>query len=343
MSLSVADIAVRYGCRVAGDPDTVVERVGTLAQAGPDALGFLANPRYRQYLATTRAGAVLLGPDDAPACPVTALISDNPYAVYARVAAELAPPRALEPGIHPAATVASGAVVPASCEVAPAAVIEAGATLGERVYVGPGSVVGRDARIGADTRLVANVTICASVIIGRRCIVHPATVIGADGFGIAREPEGWVKVPQLGSVRIGDDVEIGACTSIDRGAIDDTVIGNGAKLDNQIQVAHNVVIGAHTVIAACTGISGSTVIGERCMIAGAVGFVGHLEIADDTVITGQTMVNRSITEPGGVYSSALPMDEARRWRRNSARFRQLDEIAKRLRILEKKMEPGSDD
>lgn len=343
MSLSVADIAVRYGCRIVGDPDTVVSRVATLANAGPGALSFLANPRYRRFLDATNAAAVLLEPDEASACPVTALITDNPYAVYARVATELVPPRVLQPGIHAAATVAEQSSVPASCEVGPGAVIEAGATLGERVFVGPGVIVGHDCRVGDDTRLIANLTLCADVVIGRRCIVHPGSVIGSDGFGIAREPEGWVKVPQLGSVRIGDDVEIGACTSIDRGAIEDTLIGDGAKLDNQIQVAHNVSIGAHTVIAACTGISGSTRIGARCMIAGAVGFVGHLEIADDVVITGQTMVNRSITEPGSVYSSALPMDEARRWRRNSARFRQLDEMAKRLRKLEKKLEPDSDD
>jgi UDP-3-O-[3-hydroxymyristoyl] glucosamine N-acyltransferase len=163
--------------------------------------------------------------------------------------------------------------------------------------------------------------------------VHPGAVIGGDGFGFAREAEGWLKVPQLGSVRVGDDVEIGACTTIDRGAIDDTVIEQGVKLDNNIQVAHNVRIGEHTIIAACVGISGSTVIGRRCMIAGAVGFVGHLQIADDVVITGQTMVNRSITE-AGVYSSALPMDEAKRWRKNSARFRHLDELARRLKAVE---------
>ncbi len=328
---------------MAGDPETRVARVATLENATGDCISFLANPRYRRWLAGTRAAAVILGPEDAGDCPTTALIADNPYSVYARVATELAPVRALVAGVHPAATVAPDADVPASCEIGAGAVIESAVQLGERVFVGPGVVIGRGCTVGADTRLIANVTLCHGVRLGQRCIVHPGSVVGSDGFGIAQEPEGWFKVPQLGSVDVGDDVEIGACTSIDRGAIDDTVIEDGVKLDNQIQVGHNVHVGAHTVIAACSGISGSTRIGRRCMIAGAVGFVGHLDIADDVTITGQTMVNRSIEEPGGVYSSALPMDEARRWRRNSARFRQLDQLAKRLSKLEKKLSEPADE
>ncbi|MDH3645341.1 MAG: UDP-3-O-(3-hydroxymyristoyl)glucosamine N-acyltransferase [Gammaproteobacteria bacterium] len=336
MSLTVAEISVRYGCRVQGDPDTVVERVATLENAAPGCISFLANPRYRRQLGETQASAVILAAADANDCPVTALINDNPYAVYARVAAELSPPLVVEPGSHSSAQIHAEATVPSSCQVGPGAVVERGALLGENVSIGPGAVVGANTSIGNDTRVLANVTLCHDVKLGERCLIHPGTVIGSDGFGIAQVSEEWIKVPQLGSVRIGNDVEVGACTSIDRGAIEDTVIENGVKLDNQIQVAHNVRIGAHTVIAACVGISGSTTIGRRCMIAGAVGFVGHLNIADDVVITGQTMVNRSIDE-AGVYSSALPMDDARRWRRNSARFRQLDEIAKRLKKLEKKV------
>ena len=342
MRLTVAEIAVRYGCQVQGDPDTVISRVATLEHAAPGSISFLANPRYRRWLAETQASAVIVSPEDASECPATALISDNPYAVYARVATDLSSATTIDPGIHESAAIHPKAVVPASCQIGPGAVVEAGGVLGECVVIGPGTVVGADAQIGDHTRLFPNVTICHGVSLGMRCIVHPGAVIGSDGFGIAREPDGWIKVPQLGSVRIGNDVEIGACTSIDRGAIDDTLIEDGVKLDNQIQVAHNVCIGAHTVIAACTGISGSTTIGRRCMIAGAVGFVGHLDIADDVVITGQTMVNRSIKE-AGIYSSALPMDEARRWRRNSARFRQLDDIAKRLRKLEKKQSRTEDE
>ncbi|NNF66431.1 MAG: UDP-3-O-(3-hydroxymyristoyl)glucosamine N-acyltransferase [Gammaproteobacteria bacterium] len=336
MSLSVAEIAVRYGCVVQGDPDTVVKKVATLANAGPACISFLANPRYRSQLQGCGAAAVILSAADAEGCEITALIHDNPYAVYAQVAAELAPETAQEPGIHATATIHDTSTVPPDCSIGPGAVIEMGAVLGNKVAIGPGAVVGAGVQIGKDTRILANVTLCHDIKIGERCLVHPGTVIGSDGFGIAQMDQQWIKVPQLGCVTIGNDVEIGACTSIDRGAIEDTVIEDGVKLDNQIQIAHNVRIGAHTVIAACTGISGSTTIGRRCMIAGAVGFVGHLSIADDVVITGQTMVNRSIDE-AGVFSSALPMDEARRWRRNSARFRQLDQMAKRLKKLEKKV------
>ncbi|MEM7084109.1 MAG: UDP-3-O-(3-hydroxymyristoyl)glucosamine N-acyltransferase [Pseudomonadota bacterium] len=337
MAVRVSDLAVRFGCAVSGDKDRVVTRVGTLERADAECVSFLSNPKYRSLLEQTNAGAVILTEEDLPACQTTALIHANPYEIYARVAAFLHPAPAAEPGIATSASVASGASVANSASIGASAVIEEHATIGERVVIGPGCVVGAGATIGNDTRLVANVTVCHGITLGARNLIHPNTVIGADGFGIANTSDGWIKVPQLGSVTVGDDVEIGASTTIDRGAIDDTVIGNGVKLDNQIQIAHNVHIGDHSVIAACTGISGSTRIGKRCMIAGAVGFVGHLSICDDVVVTGQTMVNRSITEPG-VYSSALPMDEARRWRRNSARFRKLDEMAKRLAALEKKLD-----
>lgn len=334
--MRLGELAVRFGLTLRGDADAQVSGVATLAGAGTGDIAFLANPAYRRFLALTGASAVIVGADDAEACPGNALISANPYAAYARIATLLHPAPAIEPGVASSASVAAGVSVPASVHIGHCAVIEAGVRLGDRVVIGPGSFVGRDTQIGDDSRLVANVTVCHGVALGRRVLIHPGTVLGSDGFGIARETDGWIKVPQLGGVRVGDDVEIGAGTTIDRGAIDDTIIGNGVKLDNQIQVAHNVEIGAHTVIAACTGVSGSTRIGERCLIAGAVGFVGHLDIADDVVITGQTMVNKSISE-AGVYSSALPMDEARRWRRNSARFRQLDDLAKRLRAIEKKL------
>jgi UDP-3-O-[3-hydroxymyristoyl] glucosamine N-acyltransferase len=346
VSWRLGQLAVRFGCSLRGDPDLQVERVATLAQAGPGSIGFLANPRYRAQLATTRASAVILAAEHAEQCPVAALIAADPYATYARIAAFLHPPPRHRGGVHPRAVVAADADVAPSASIAACAVIESGARVGEQARIGPGCVVGERAQIGAFTELVAGVIVCHDVRIGARVLVHPGTVIGADGFGFAREPEGWLKVPQLGSVTVGDDVEIGALTTVDRGAIDDTVIEEGVKLDNNIQVAHNVRIGAHTIIAACTGISGSTVIGRRCMIAGAVGFVGHLQIADDVVITGQTMVNRSIDKPG-VYSSALPMDEATRWRRNSARFRHLDELARRVQALEaalgKKGERDRDD
>ncbi len=337
MAVRVSELAVRFGCTVAGDKDREIDRVGTLEKADRHCISFLSNPKYRSMLATTQAGAVILTETDAVECKTVALIHSNPYEIYARIADFLHPVATAPAGVAQTATVSSSATVDPTASIGPSAVIEDHASIGARVVVGPGCVVGANVHVADDTRLVANVTLCHGVRIGKRGLVHPNTVIGADGFGIANTSSGWIKVPQLGSVSVGDDVEIGASTTIDRGAIEDTVIGNGVKLDNQIQVAHNVHIGDHTVVAACTGISGSTQIGKRCMIAGAVGFVGHLSICDDVVVTGQTMVNRSITEPG-VYSSALPMDEARRWRRNSARFRKLDEMAKRLAALEKKLD-----
>jgi UDP-3-O-[3-hydroxymyristoyl] glucosamine N-acyltransferase len=334
MSLSLGELAIRHGLELRGDPDARVTRVGTLQHAGPDAVSFLANPRYRKHLASTRAGVVVLEPALAGQCGTAVLLSKNPYASYARIAADLHPPPEFAPGICPGACVDPSAEIAPDARVSPGAVVEAGARIGPGVYIGPNCVVGADAQVGAGSRLVANVTLCHGVRLGARVLVHPGAVIGADGFGLAREPEGWIKVPQVGSVEIGDDVEIGANTTIDRGAIDDTVIEEGVKLDNQIQVAHNVRIGAHTVVAGCAGISGSTTIGRNCMIAGAVGIAGHLDIADGTVITGLTMVSRSLPK-AGVYSGALPLDEAARWRRNAARFRQLDGLAKRVARLER--------
>ena len=334
MTRSLGELAVRHGLELRGDPDVRIARVGTLQQAGPDAVSFLANPRYRKFLASTQAGAVVLEAALAEQCVTAVLIAKNPYAAYARIAADLHPAPVFAPGVHAAASVAADAEVADSAWIGPGAVIESGARIAAGACVGPNCVVGAGAQLGPDSRLVANVTVCHDVRLGARVLVHPGAVIGADGFGLAREPEGWIKVPQVGSVLIGDDVEIGANTTIDRGAIDDTVIEDGVKLDNQIQVAHNVRIGAHTVVAGCAGISGSTTIGRNCMIAGAVGIAGHLEIADGTVITGLTLVSRSIRKPG-VYSGALPLDEAASWRRNAARFRQLDQLAKRLARVER--------
>jgi UDP-3-O-[3-hydroxymyristoyl] glucosamine N-acyltransferase len=342
MSRSLGELAVRHGLELRGDPDARVARVGTLHGAGPDAVSFLANPRYRKYLATTRAGAVVIEPELAEGCAVPVLVAANPYAAYARIAADLHPVPDFTPGVSPAAHVAAGAEVAADAGVAPGAVIEAGARVGAGAWIGPNCVVGAGAEVGAGSRLVAGVTLCHGVKIGARVLLHPGVVIGGDGFGIAREPAGWIKVPQVGSVIIGDDVEIGANTTVDRGAIEDTVIEDGVKLDNQIQVGHNVRLGAHTVVAGCAAIAGSTTIGRNCMIAGCTGIGGHLEIADGVVITGMSMVSHSIREPG-VYSGSLPVDEAARWRRNAARFRQLDKLARRVARMERDRGESEDD
>ena len=333
MTFTLGELAVRFGCSVRGEPDTTVERVGTLRTATDGAISFLANPRYRKYLATTGAAAVIVSAEYVEECPVPALISEDPYALYARVAALLYPPPRFDPGTHASAVVGDNVQQADSAAIGPGAVVEKGCVLGENVYVGPGCVVGANSHLGDGTWLIANVSVGRDVSIGERVLIHPGAVIGSDGFGFARDGTSWLKVPQVGSVVVGNDVEIGACTSIDRGAIDDTVIEDGVKLDNQIQVGHNVRVGAHTIIAACSGISGSTRIGARCMIAGMVGFVGHLEIADDVTVTGLTMVNRSI-DSAGVYSGGLAVDNAVRWRKNSARFRQLDDLARRLNKIE---------
>jgi UDP-3-O-[3-hydroxymyristoyl] glucosamine N-acyltransferase len=332
--VTLGQIAARFGLVLRGDPDARVTGVATLKDARPGALSFLSNPRYRKYLEGTAATAVVLDEAASADCPVATLVADNPYAAYARIAAWLHPEPPGEPGVHPSAVVDPSAVVAASATIGPHAVIEAGAEIGERAVVGAGSVVGAHSVVGADSRLAARVVLYRRVRIGRRCTVHSGVVLGADGFGIAQDRDGWVKVPQLGGVSIGDDVEIGANTTIDRGAIDDTVIEDDVKLDNQIQIGHNVRIGAHTAIAGCVGISGSTTIGARCMIGGAVGIAGHLEICDGVAVLGLSMVSRSITTPG-IYSSGLPVSEAGAWRRVVARLRHLDELFVRVRRLER--------
>jgi UDP-3-O-[3-hydroxymyristoyl] glucosamine N-acyltransferase len=320
---TLGELAVRFGLKLRGDPSLTVRGVATLARAQPGSLSFLANSHYRRQLTSTRATVVILNAEDEPSCPVAALVDSNPYLAYARIATLMHPEANPLAGIHPSAVVAGNALIAASASIGPLAVIEDDAKIGERVRVGPGCIVQRGAVVGDDTALVSGVNLYPGVNLGKRCILHAGCVIGADGFGFAPDRGSWVKVPQVGSVRIGDDVEIGASTTIDRGAIDDTVVEDGVKLDNQIQIGHNVTIGAHTVIAACTGISGSTVIGQRCMIGGMVGFAGHLTIADDVVVTGCTLVSASLKQPGS-YSSGMPASESRLWRRLVARFRRLD-------------------
>lgn len=319
---SLGELAVRFGLLLRGDPGARVSRVATLGNAGAGSISFLANARYRRQLETTQATAVLIAREHAAGCPVAALIDPNPYLAYARVASLLHPTRAAAPGRDPSALIAPTAVVPNSAAIGPLAIIEDGVVLGERVTIGPQSIVQAGARIGDDTELRARVTLCARVQIGARCILHPGAVIGSDGFGFALDNRRWVKVPQLGTVRIGDDVEIGANTTVDCGAIDDTIIENGVKLDNQIQIGHNVTIGEHTAMASCSGVSGSTAIGKRCMIGGLVGFAGHLTIADDVLITGMSMISASIRKSGS-YSSGFPAEESRHWWRTVAQVRRM--------------------
>jgi UDP-3-O-[3-hydroxymyristoyl] glucosamine N-acyltransferase len=331
-SLNLGRLALRFGCGLRGDPDLPVDSVASLA-GGPRSVGFFANPALLPELRTTQLGAVVIDPKHAGECPVAALLHPNPHATFARIAALLHPPPPAVPGIHPTATVHPQAVLGRDVEVGPYVLVEKGARIGDRCRLAAHAIVGAGAVIGADTRLLERASVLAGCEVGARCIIHPGAVIGADGFGNARDGERWVKVPQLGRVVVGDDVEIGANTTVDRGALGDTVIGEGVRLDNQIQVGHNVVIGAHTAIAACTGIAGSTRIGRRCMIGGGTGIGGQLVIGDDIVIAGFGMVTRSLTAPG-MYSNVLPAQEAHEWRRVVGRLRRLDALAARVRRLE---------
>ncbi len=339
MPLRLAELAVRFGCELRGDPDASVGRVATLQGAGPGDLSFLANPRYRRFLADTRATAVVLDAAAADGCPVAALVAPNPYATYARMAQVLHPDPAFGGGRHPSSIVDDSAEIDPSAWIGPGACVEAGVRVGPACWIGPGCILQAGVQVGAGSRLVASVTLCHDVRVGKRCLLHPGVVIGGDGFGHAPDVGGYVKVPQVGGVVLGDDVEVGANSTIDRGAIEDTVIGDGVKIDNLVQIGHNTQIGAHTVIAACVGISGSTRIGKRCMVAGQVGIAGHLDIVDDVVMTGRSAVLSSITKPG-VYSGTMPTVEARLQRRNIARFQQLDAMARRLKRLESQRAGG---
>lgn len=335
MSATLRELADEFGCELHGDPARVVTRVGTLGSAGPDAITFLANPLYRPQLAGTQAGAVILEEKQRAGCPTACLVHGRPYLTYARVAAYLHPVPAPVAGIHASAVVASGAQVAASAEIGPHVVLGPGCKIGESAVIGAGSVLGTEVEIGAGTRLVARVTVLDGVRIGARCILHAGVVIGADGFGFAPNVGGtWLKIPQLGSVVIGDDVEIGANTTVDRGTIGDTVIENGVKLDNLVQIAHNVRVGEHTVMAAMSGVAGSTKIGKRCMIGGGVVMVNQIEICDDVMFTFRTVVTKSIDKPG-MYSGGLPAEEASTWRRNAARFKKLDALAQRVTAAER--------
>ncbi|NLB59069.1 MAG: UDP-3-O-(3-hydroxymyristoyl)glucosamine N-acyltransferase [Gammaproteobacteria bacterium] len=334
---TAGQIAGQLGLELRGNDDVRIGGVASLAAAGPDQLTFLANPRYRDQLASRRAGVVILRPADAEDHAGTALLAADPYVAYARAAALFEIREAAAPGIHPSAVVDPAAEVDPGAHVGPLATIGPRTKIARGAVIGPGCTVGEDCDIGEGTELVARVSLVRRVRIGARTVVHPGAVIGADGFGLAMDKGQWIKVPQLGGVRIGDDCEIGANTTIDRGAIDDTVLEDNVRLDNLIQIAHNVHVGAHTAMAGCVGIAGSTKIGRYCMLAGQVGVAGHLEICDKVTVMAKSMVSHSITEPGE-YASGIPATPARDWRRNAVRIRQLDTLARRISALEKEGE-----
>lgn len=335
VSYTLREIVSRLGGQVVGDGDVVVSRIASLANAGQGDLSFFADSRYRGQLETTRASAVVVA--DAAVTALPRIVTDNPYAYFARVSRLLNPPSEFVPGVHPTAVVDPSSPVPISASVAAGVVIGRDVVLGESVTIGPGCMIGDRVTIGAGTVLHAHVVIYSGCQLGQRCTVQSGAVIGADGFGYAEDAGRWVKIPQVGRVVIGDDVDVGANTTIDRGALDDTVIEEGVKLDNLIQIGHNCHIGAHTVIAGCVGIAGSARIGRHCRIGGAAMILGHLEIADGVTVSPGSMITRSLTA-AGTYTALMPFQIHEKWLRTAANIRHLDRTLARLTRLEQELE-----
>nr|MBL8411741.1 UDP-3-O-(3-hydroxymyristoyl)glucosamine N-acyltransferase [Dechloromonas sp.] len=334
VELSLADIAARLGGDVLGDAQTRIRQVATLASALEGEIGFLANLKYKGQLQTTRASAVIVSPDFADAVSLPRIICRNPYAYYARLASLLNPRPAAVPGIHPSAVCASD--VPSTASIGPHVSIGQGVELGAGTVIHAGCVLGDGVRVGAGTVLYPNVSIYAGCEIGENCVVHSGVVIGADGFGFAPDQGKWVKIPQIGRVIIGKDVEIGASTTIDRGALDNTMIGDGCKIDNQIQIGHNCVIGKHCVVAACAAIAGSVTLQDNVTVGGAAMIAGHVTISSGAVISGGSLVMKNITKPGQ-YTSVFPLEEHSHWLHNAAQIRHLAKLADRVSELEKKL------
>jgi len=339
---SLGELARILEAELVGDGDCPITGLATLGKAESGTISFLAQAAYADQLADSQASAVIVNDKYRDQLPGNGLIMANPYLGFATLSRLFDNKPQAPAGIHPTALVDDTVELGANVSVGPKAVVAAHAVLGDNVVIGAGSFVGEHSMLGADCEIAANVTINHGVVIGKRVLIHSATVIGADGFGFANNQGRWEKIAQLGGVQIGDDVEIGACTSIDRGALEDTIIADGVKIDNQVMIAHNVQIGEHSAIAGCVGISGSAVIGKHCTLAGGVGLVGHITLTDNVHVTGMTMVTKSIDQAGS-YSSGTAMMPTGLWKKNSVRMRQMDDIVKRLRTAEKQLEQLSQD
>lgn len=333
---TLGQLAQRLGATLRGDADTPISGLSTLQEAQAGQLSFLANPQYRKFLPESRAAAVLLSPADAEGYAGNALVVANPYLAFAQLSHLFDPRPVAITGVHPTAVIAADAQVHASASIGPYVVIESAAQIGAGVCIGAHCFIGARSIVAEGGWLAPRVTLYHDVRIGKRVVIHSGTVIGADGFGFAKEDGAWQKIAQIGGVLIGDDVDIGAGTTIDRGALADTIIGDGVKLDNLIMIAHNAQVGDHTAMAGGAGISGSSKVGKHCVIAGRAGLVGHIEVCDNVLITAMSMITRSITEPGS-YSSGTVMQPSAEWRKSAARFRQLDDMARRLQQLEKRL------
>ncbi|MBI3188563.1 MAG: UDP-3-O-(3-hydroxymyristoyl)glucosamine N-acyltransferase [Gammaproteobacteria bacterium] len=336
MTYSLLQLAKIVGGEIIGDGACVITHVSPIQNADSGSISFVGTAKYQKYLSGTQASAVIVTRELAAGLSVPALVVKNPRAAHARVTALLHPAFIPEPGIHASAIIAQSAVIAKTATIAANVVIEEHAVVGENAWIEPGCVIGRQVTIGAGVHLYANVTIYYGCSIGDNTIIHSSSVIGADGFGFEFDQGAWVKIPQIGAVRIGNNVEIGACSTVDRGALYDTVIGDGVKLDNHVQIAHNVQVGAHTIMSNGVGVAGSTKIGKNCIIGGMAGIRDNIEITDNVMITAMALVSKSLAKPGS-YSSNTPIDDTQTWRKNSARFRQLDEMARRISQLEKKL------
>ena len=336
-SIRLADLAQQLDAQVYGDGELVITGIASMHSAEPSQITFLSNSRYQEQLATCNAGAVVLTEADLPFCKSAALVVKNPYLTYARMAQIMDTTPQPAQDIAPSAGISSQATLGEGVSIGANAVIESGVMLGDNVVIGAGCFIGKNTHIGAGSRLWANVSVYHEIVIGQNCLIQSGTVIGADGFGYANDRGNWIKIPQLGSVHIGDRVEIGACTTIDRGALDNTIIGNGVIIDNQCQIAHNVVIGDNTAVAGGVIMAGSLKVGRYCMIGGASVINGHMEICDKVTITGMGMVMRPITEPG-LYSSGIPLQPNKVWRKTAALVMNIDGINKRLKAIERKID-----
>jgi len=333
----LADLVALFGGRVLGDADTRIAQVATLEQAQEGTIAFLTNSKYRAQLDATHASAVIVAENEAEATTLPRIVCGNPYAYFAKVSALLNPAPQANPGIHASAVIGEGARVDATAQIGANVVIGAGASIGAGCVIMENCSIGSNTAIGANARLYPGAVVYHDCVIGKNLIAHAGAVIGSDGFGMAWENGRWLKIPQIGRVVIGDDVEIGANTTIDRGALNDTVIEDDVKLDNQIQVAHNVRIGAHTAIAGCVGIAGSATIGRYCRIGGSAGILGHLQIADNVEIASFTLVGKSIREAGS-YAGIFPFSKNEEWRKNAAHLRHLDELARKVKQLQQEIE-----
>jgi UDP-3-O-[3-hydroxymyristoyl] glucosamine N-acyltransferase len=333
---TLGSIVERFGGELVGDAEIVVKQVAPLTSALTWHISFLTNSKYCRQLKNCRAGAVIMGFAERDATNLPRILSDNPYAYFAKVSALLNPQLVEEPGIHPTAIIDQTATVPATATIGAFAFVGKSVIIGEQSVIGAGCFLGAGVEVGDNSLLYPQVVIYHGCVIGKRAILHSGAVIGADGFGIAMEEGRWIKVPQIGRVIIGDDVEIGANTTVDRGALDDTIIEDGVKLDNQIQIAHNVRIGAHTAMAGCAGVAGSAKIGKHCTIGGGAVILGHLEIADGVNISAGTLVTKPIAK-AGTYTSVMPFSAHQDWLKNAAHLRHLDKMAEKLNDLEKKI------